>query len=193
MVENKPTCQISTKKRRWLDFLQSGKRPDAIVTTTELSIVLQLDPRTITSLSYALGGKRIGNRLRFRWGTVMEYFKNADIETLERKLLDGTGDPQWESDCLQDVPSWEEIWPRMAGSERMGGRTEETISSGNETAGSWSFHRGCNLPMEGESTYRKRSLITATNGQEGESDPFGLRAAFRLGRPVSYFCEANNE
>ena len=47
---------------------------DDILTLAEVSAALRLDPRTVRRVASRIGGRRIGNRWRFRWGTVMEFF-----------------------------------------------------------------------------------------------------------------------
>ena len=54
---------------------------DNFLTIQELSKALRLDRRTIEGVAYDLGGRRFGNRWRFHWGTVVEYFRNANTET----------------------------------------------------------------------------------------------------------------
>ena len=66
-----------------------------ILTLKEVAQELRLDPRTVKEVAFALGGRRIGYRWRFRWGTVLEYFSNADVETGQRKLLDGESHREW--------------------------------------------------------------------------------------------------
>ena len=44
-----------------------------ILTLKEVAQELRLDPRTVKEVAFALGGRRIGYRWRFRWGTVLEY------------------------------------------------------------------------------------------------------------------------
>ena len=60
-----------------------------IMTLKEVAQALCLDPRTVKEVAFVLGGRRIGYRWRFRWGTVLEYFSNADVKTGQEKLLDG--------------------------------------------------------------------------------------------------------
>ena len=57
---------------------------DAILTLKEVAQALRLDPRTVKEVAFALGGRRIGYRWRFRWGTVLEYFSNADFQQCRR-------------------------------------------------------------------------------------------------------------
>ena len=80
---------------------------------------------TLKEVAFALGGRRIGYRWRFRWGTVLEYFSNADVETRQRKLLGGESHRERQADSLQNVPGREKAWPGMAGRKRMGGRAKK--------------------------------------------------------------------
>ena len=98
---------------------------DAILTLKEVAQELRLDPRTVKEVASSLGGRRIGYRWRFRWGTVLEYFNNADVETRQRKLLDGESHRGRQADCLQNVPGREKTWSGMAGRKRMGGRAKK--------------------------------------------------------------------
>lgn len=66
---------------------------------------------TLKEVAFALGGRRIGYRWRFRWGTVLEYFSNADVETRQRKLLDGESHRERQADSLQNVPGREKHGP----------------------------------------------------------------------------------
>lgn len=79
-----------------------------ILTLKEVAQELRLDPRTVKEVAFALGGRRIGYRWRFRWGTVLEYFSNADVETGQRKLLDGESHRERQADSLQNVPGYVE-------------------------------------------------------------------------------------
>ena len=97
-----------------------------ILTLKEVAQALRLDPRTVKEVAFALGGRRIGYRWRFRWGTVLEYFSNADVETRQRKLLDGESHRERQAGSLQNVPGREKAWPGMAGRKRMGGRAKKT-------------------------------------------------------------------
>ena len=92
---------------------------DEILTLKEVAQALRLDPRTVKEVAFALGGRRIEYRWRFRWGTVLEYFSNADVETGQRKLLDGESHRERQADSLQNVSGWEKAWPGMAGRKRM--------------------------------------------------------------------------
>ena len=98
---------------------------DAILTLKEVAQALRLDPRTVKEVALALGGRRIGYRWRFRWGTVLEYFSNADVETGQGKLLDGESHRERQAGSLQNVPGREKAWPGMAGRKRMGGRAKK--------------------------------------------------------------------
>ena len=48
-----------------------------ILTLKEVAQELRLDPRTVKEVAFALGGRRIGYRWRFRWGTVLEYKRSS--------------------------------------------------------------------------------------------------------------------
>ncbi|WP_077071226.1 hypothetical protein [Mailhella massiliensis] len=84
---------------------------DEILTLKEVAQALRLDPRTVKEVAFALGGRRIGYRWRFRWGTVLEYFSNADVETRQRKLLGGESHRERQADSLQNVPGREKHGP----------------------------------------------------------------------------------
>ena len=99
---------------------------NSILSISELSKALRLDRRTIEEIAYGLGGRRFGNRWRFHWGTVVEYFRNADTETGQRKLLDGASRPRWKASSVQDVPRGKEARKILARSKRMGGSGEGT-------------------------------------------------------------------
>ena len=110
--------------------------PNDILTLGEVSEKLHLDPRTVKRIASALGGRRIGNRWRFKWGAVLEYFNNADFETEQRKSLDGAGGDRRQAGRLQDVPARKERRPGMAGCKRMGGNgTEEGVGGHNDPNG----------------------------------------------------------
>lgn len=95
--------------------------PDDILTLSEVAEKLHLDPRTVKRVASALGGRRIGYRWRFKWGAVLEYFNNADIETEQRKSLDGEGGNRRQAGRLQDVPARKKGRPGVAGRKRVGG------------------------------------------------------------------------
>ncbi len=84
---------------------------DEILTLKEVAQALRLDPRTVKEVALALGGRRIGYRWRFRWGTVLEYFSNADVETGQGKLLDGESHCERQAGSLQNVPGREKHGP----------------------------------------------------------------------------------
>lgn len=105
---------------------------DDFLTIQELSKALRLDRRTIEEVAYDLGGRRFGNRWRFHWGTVVEYFRNADTETGQRKLLDGASRPRWKASSVQDVPRGKEARKILARSKRMGGSGEGTNFDWNQ-------------------------------------------------------------
>ena len=62
---------------------------DDLLTLTEVSAALRLDPRTVRRVASRIGGKRIGRCWRFRWGTVMEYFSDAYLEKRPGQRLAG--------------------------------------------------------------------------------------------------------
>ncbi|SBW10813.1 DNA-binding domain protein (modular protein) [uncultured delta proteobacterium] len=110
--------------------------PEEILTLSQVAEKLRLDPRTVKRVAFALGGRRIGNRWRFKWGAVLEYFNNADFETEQRKSLDGAGGDRRQAGRLQDVPARKERRPGMAGCKRMGGNgTEEGVGGHNDPNG----------------------------------------------------------
>ena len=134
------------------------RAPDDFLTLDELANALRLDPRTVKRVAYALGGKRFGNRWRFKWGTVMEYFSNADFENGQRQSVDGAGGFGRQAGCLQDVSARQEARPGLAGGKRMGGGATQTGRSGP----------------------------TPRSGGGGDApDPYGLREALGLGGGVS--------
>ena len=86
--------------------------PDDILSLAELAKVLQLDPRTVKRVATQLGGKCFGTRWRFRWGTVMRYFNNANDPERPRKPVDGQDQYQRRAGGEPDVsgrkkgPEW---------------------------------------------------------------------------------------
>ena len=120
---------------------------DDILSTIQLAKRLEVDPKAIRRVASLIGGRRIGYRWKFRWGTVKEFFKNAYFETGQGQLLDGPCEGKWQADCEPLLWLWKERRPRVEGSEGMGGGT-------NKSANVW--------------------------GQ----DPFGLRAAYLMGREL---------
>ena len=81
-----------------------------IMTLKEVAQELRLNPRTVKEVAFALGGRRIGYRWRFRWGTVLEYFSNADVETGQRKLLDDESHREQQANSLHHVSGREKAW-----------------------------------------------------------------------------------
>jgi len=120
---------------------------DDILSTIQLAKRLEVDPKAIRRVASLIGGRRIGYRWKFRWGTVKEFFKNAYFETGQGQLLDGPGEGKWQADCEPLLWLWKERRPRVEGCEGMGG-------GANKSANVW--------------------------GQ----DPFGLRAAYLVGREL---------
>lgn len=103
--------------------------PDDVVDLRVLEIKFDLDPRTIKPIASQLGGRRIGNRWRFRWGTVMEAFSDADSSKGQRQRLVGQGDSGRQAGGLQDVPARPERRPGMEGRKRVGGNNSEGIQA----------------------------------------------------------------
>ena len=102
--------------------MDMARDPDDIISLRQLAEVFHLDPRTIKPIASELGGRRIGNRWRFRWGTVMEAFNDADSSQRQRQRLVGQGDSGREAGGLPDVPARSEGRPGMEGRKRMGGK-----------------------------------------------------------------------
>ena len=118
-----------------ISVLKGGEKemeyaPDDVLTLRQVALRLQLDPRTVKRVASALGGRRIGYRWRFKWGAVLEYFNNADIETEQRKALDGAGGHRRQAGCLQDVSTGKKGRPGMAGRKRVGGGATSTGAGG---------------------------------------------------------------
>ena len=130
------------------------RAPDDFLTLDELANALRLDPRTVKRVAYALGGKRFGNRWRFKWGSVMEYFSNANFETEKRQSLDGEGGYRRQAGGLQDVSARQETRPGVAGRKRVGGGTAQAGRSGP---------------------------TAHADGAAASPDPYGLRTALGLG------------
>lgn len=104
---------------------------NSILTLKELAEELRLDPRTVKRVASELGGRRIGNRWRFRWGTVMETFNNAHVTQRQRQRLVGQGNGERQAGSLQDVPARQERRSRMEGRKTMGGRTDPVGAGGS--------------------------------------------------------------
>lgn len=68
--------------------------PDAILSLTQTCEALHLDRKTVVRLASVLGGRRLGRRWRFRWGSVMEVF-NANANQIQRECLAGQSPNQW--------------------------------------------------------------------------------------------------
>ena len=105
--------------------------PDDIISLQQLAEEFKLDPRTIKPIASTLGGKRIGNRWRFRWGTVMESFNDANFTQRQRQRLVGQGDAERQAGGLQDVSPWQERRSGMAGRKTVGGRTNAVGAIGS--------------------------------------------------------------
>lgn len=99
-----------------------------IVTLKEVAKKLRLDPRAVKRVAFAMGGKRFGNRWRFKWGSVLEYFSNAYFENGQGKPLDGASGDRRQTGSLSDVSTWKETRPGMAGCKRMGGGATRTVA-----------------------------------------------------------------
>ena len=99
--------------------------PDTFLNLVEVSAALRLDPRSVRRIAYELGGKRVGRCWRFRWGTVMEYFNDANIKKGSWKRLAGQGDNRWGSGGNQVLPCGQIERPGMAGRKEMGDTEEK--------------------------------------------------------------------
>ncbi|MFG6374978.1 MAG: helix-turn-helix domain-containing protein [Desulfovibrio sp.] len=106
--------------------------PDTILTIKEVSKILQLDPRTVSQIAYALGGRRVGRSWRFRWGTLMEFFNDANFEKGSWECLVSQSKHLWRN-CRNEVLSaGQEKRPGMDGSPEMGNRTKKrTFTKGS--------------------------------------------------------------
>lgn len=99
--------------------------PDTILTIKEVSKILQLDPRTVSQIAYALGGRRVGRSWRFRWGTLMEFFNDANFEKGSWECLVSQSKHLWRN-CRNEVLSaGQEKRPGMAGRKEMGDTEEK--------------------------------------------------------------------
>ena len=99
---------------------------DDILTLAEVSAALRLDPRTVRRVASRIGGRRIGNRWRFRWGTVMEFF-DAYANQSERQRLAGKSNRQRQGGGQQTVSAGPEKGAGMARGTTVGGVTERGI------------------------------------------------------------------
>ena len=108
---------------------------DSILTIKEVSQVLQLDPRTVSQIAYALGGRRVGRSWRFRWGTLMEFFNDANFEKGSWERLVSQSKHLWR-DCRNEVLSTgQEKRPGMDGRPEMGNRAKKrTFAKGSPEA-----------------------------------------------------------
>ena len=94
--------------------------PDDILTLREVARALRVDPRTVRRIAFALGGKRFGCSWRFRWGTVMEYFKNANTEKRPRRYLAGSCADQGQDCRLESFSSRQAERARMDRGQKLG-------------------------------------------------------------------------
>ena len=101
---------------------------DDILSTIQLAKRLEVDPKAIRRVASLIGGRRIGYRWKFRWGTVKEFFKNAYFETGQGQLLDGPGEDKWQADCEPLLWLWKERRPRVADCEGMGGGANKSAN-----------------------------------------------------------------
>lgn len=106
--------------------------PDEILTLAELATALKLDPRTVKRAAYRLGGECIGNRWRFRWGTVMESFGNANSAERQRELLDGACDNQRKNCGNAVISGRAQTRPGMDGMQKMGGGAKKRTAPNRE-------------------------------------------------------------
>lgn len=105
--------------------------PDSILTLPEVAQALRLDQRIVSHIALELGGRRIGRRWRFRWGTVMEFFNNANFEKRSRECVAGESDNKWTNLGHQVFPSRSEKRAGMDGRAEMGSGKEKGIASGH--------------------------------------------------------------
>lgn len=165
---------------------------DDILDVAQLAKELNLDQRTIKRVASQLGGRRFGNRWRFKWATVLEYFSNADSEKRQRQQVDGTHNNRWQANSLQDVSSRQEIWPRMESCEGVGGAThcypESTEDPKKEqesnTFGQENAKNSCRTARTGGTSPPTSGEHSQTRGKstKASKDPSGLRKAFFMGR-----------
>lgn len=99
--------------------------PDSILTLDEVAQALRIDQRCLRRLAYALGGKRVGRCWRFRWGTVMEYFSDANFEERSRQFMAGESYNKWRNDGHQIFSARSEKRARMDGGSPMGDRQKK--------------------------------------------------------------------
>lgn len=172
---------------------------DDVLTLRQVSQKFQLDPRTIRGVAFELGGKRFGNRWRFRLSVIMECFNNAKFDKEPRKPMACQSSSRRETGSLQSLSSWGEIWRFMAVCEAMGNRATEHSQGTVENIlceiqtfserliqttdfGSQLF--ASNL----DDTNGYTDLCSSSDELEGEygynekeEDPYGLQKAYYLG------------
>ncbi|MCL2457414.1 MAG: hypothetical protein FWF31_00905 [Desulfobulbus sp.] len=80
-----------------------------------------LEQRVFFSGVVAGDVRRFVNRWRFRWGTVMEAFNDANLAKRQDWMVGQSGYIR-QADSQPDVSSWLERRPRVAGRQGMGRR-----------------------------------------------------------------------
>ena len=108
-----------------------AREPDTILNLKQLSEAMGLDPRTLRMIADQLGGKRVGRRLLFRWGTVMEYF-NANTAEKNGECVASASIRGRKADSQQDFSERKKGRARMEGSKRMGRTAKNAIPCGGE-------------------------------------------------------------
>ena len=106
--------------------------PDSILTLSEVSQALRLDQRIVSRIALQLGGKRVGRYWRFRWGTVMEYFSDANIEERSWKRLAGQSDHKRRNSGQLVLSGRSEKGARMDGRKEMGDSKKKGNSGKNQ-------------------------------------------------------------
>lgn len=101
-------------------MMDSDYLPDDILTLREVARALRVDPRTVRRIAFTLGGKRFGCSWRFRWGTVMEYFKNANTEKRPRRYLACACPDQWQDSRFEGFSSRQAERARMESRPKLG-------------------------------------------------------------------------
>lgn len=105
---------------------------DSILTLKQVAEALQLDQRTVRRIISEIGGKRIGTCWRFRWGTVMEYFSDANFEKRSRECLAGKGHNRRQNSGHQIFPGGPQKRPGMDGRKAMGDGKEKGTAGRTE-------------------------------------------------------------
>jgi len=106
--------------------------PDSILTLDEISLALRLDQHVVKRIALKIGGRRFGSQWRFRWGTVMEYFQNANFKKRSRECMACESCDKW-GDCGQQVfPARTDKWAGMDSSQKLGGGKEKRAASGQD-------------------------------------------------------------